>query len=256
MATTASWDARDAAAMRGILDRQRAAFTAELPVTAATRKARLQRALAVVLDNKDRMVAALSEDFGHRSTEMSLVTDIMASVKPLKHAMKHLEGWMKPESRPLDFPMKLLGARARVEFQPKGVIGIISPWNFPVNLTFAPLAGVLAAGNRAIPRLKCTNCKKAFHSECINKWFKRAGATGAEKSAARAPPSVPRRPVHERAIARVMRAPHHAQGKSTFFPRRRWKRAANSALVTVKAWPRCRRPLERPSSWLCSSRVS
>ena len=150
MATTANWDARDAAAMRGILDRQRAAFTAELPVTAATRKARLQRALAVVLDNKDRMVAALSEDFGHRSTEMSLVTDIMASVKPLKHAMKHLEGWMKPESRRLDFPMKLLGARARVEFQPKGVIGIISPWNFPINLTFGPLAGVLAAGNRAM----------------------------------------------------------------------------------------------------------
>ncbi len=152
MATTATtaWGARDAAAMQDILARQRAAFTAELPVTAATRKARLQRALAVLLDNKDRLVAALSEDFGHRSTEMSLVTDIMASVKPLKHAIKHLEAWMKPQSRPLDFPMKLLGARARVEFQPKGVIGIISPWNFPVNLTFAPLAGVLAAGNRAM----------------------------------------------------------------------------------------------------------
>jgi coniferyl-aldehyde dehydrogenase len=152
MATTAtaSWDARDAAAMRDILDRQRAAFTAELPVTAATRKARLQRALAVLLDNKDQLVAAMSEDFGHRSTEMSLVTDIMSSVKPIKHALKHLDAWMKPENRPLDFPLKLLGARARVEFQPKGVIGIISPWNFPVNLTFAPLAGVLAAGNRAM----------------------------------------------------------------------------------------------------------
>jgi len=147
---TASWDARDAAAMHAILDAQRAAFTAELPVTAAVRKARLQRCVALVLDNKDRLVAALSEDFGHRSPEMSLVTDIMASVKPLKHAIKHLDGWMKPEARPLDFPMKLLGARARVEFQPKGVIGIISPWNFPVNLTFGPLAGVLAAGNRAM----------------------------------------------------------------------------------------------------------
>ena len=152
MATTAtaSWDARDAAAMQDILTRQRAAFTAELPVTAAIRKARLQRALAVLLDNKDKLVAALSEDFGHRSTEMSLVTDIMSSAKPLKHAIKHLGAWMKPENRPLDFPMKLLGARARVEFQPKGVIGIISPWNFPVNLTFGPLAGVLAAGNRAM----------------------------------------------------------------------------------------------------------
>ncbi|OYU16124.1 MAG: coniferyl aldehyde dehydrogenase [Alphaproteobacteria bacterium PA4] len=151
MATvTAAWDARDAAAMQDILQRQRAAFTAELPVSAATRKSRLQRALAVLIDNQARICAALSEDFGHRSTEMSMVTDIMSSVKPLKHALKHLDAWMKPETRPLDFPLKLLGAKARVEFQPKGVIGIISPWNFPVNLTFAPLAGVLAAGNRAM----------------------------------------------------------------------------------------------------------
>ncbi len=156
MATAAStgqmgaWDARDAAAMRVVLDAQRAAFTAELPVGAAARRSRLQRALAIVLDHRDRLVAAMSEDFGHRSVEMSLMTDIMASAKPLKHAIKHLDGWMRPEKRPLEFPLGLLGARARVEFQPKGVVGIISPWNFPVNLTFAPLAGVLAAGNRAM----------------------------------------------------------------------------------------------------------
>jgi coniferyl-aldehyde dehydrogenase len=81
---------------------------------------------------------------------MSLMTDIMASVKPIKHALKQLDGWMKPEKRPLDFPLGLLGAKAWIEYQPKGVVGIISPWNFPVNLTFAPLAGVLAAGNRAM----------------------------------------------------------------------------------------------------------
>ncbi len=150
LARTADWDARDAAAMQDILARQRAAFTAELPVGAAIRKDRLRRALAIVLDHRDRLCAAMSEDFGHRSTELSMMTDIMASVKPLKHAMKHLDGWMKPEKRPLDFPLALLGAKARVEFQPKGVVGIISPWNFPVNLTFAPLAGVLAAGNRAM----------------------------------------------------------------------------------------------------------
>ena len=149
-AATQAWDERDAAAMADVLARQRAAFLAELPVSAATRKSRLSRALAMVLDHRDRLVAALSEDFGHRSTEMSLVTDIMASVKPLKHAIKHLDAWMRPERRGLDFPLGLLGATARVEFQPKGVIGIISPWNFPVNLTFGPLAGVLAAGNRAM----------------------------------------------------------------------------------------------------------
>ena len=172
---TAAWDERDAAAMLGVLQAQRAAFTAELPVTAAVRKDRLQRALTALLDNKDRFVAALSEDFGHRSTEMSLVTDIMASVKPLKHAMKHLERWMKAETRPLDFPMKLLGARARVEFQPKGVIGIISPWNFPVNLTFGPLAGVLAAGNRAmIKPSEFTPVTSALLKEVLEAAFDRA----------------------------------------------------------------------------------
>jgi coniferyl-aldehyde dehydrogenase len=151
MATaTSDLDSRDAAAMRALLDRQRAAFTAELPVGAAVRLDRLKRAADVVIAGKDRLAAALSDDFGHRSTAMTMVTDIMTSVGPLRHAAKHLAAWMKPEKRGVQFPLGLLGARARVEYQPKGVIGIISPWNFPVNLTFAPLAGVLAAGNRAM----------------------------------------------------------------------------------------------------------
>jgi len=141
---------RDIGAMRDLLERQRAAFTAELPVDAMIRRDRLQRAIRLVLEHKDGFTKALSDDFGHRSTEMSLVTDIMASVKPLKHAIKHMDQWMRPEKRKLDFPLGLLGAQARVEWQPKGVVGVISPWNFPVNLTFAPLAGILAAGNRAM----------------------------------------------------------------------------------------------------------
>ena len=117
-AQTAAWNARDAAAMKAVLDAQRASFTAELPVGAAIRRDRLNRALDVVLANKDRFAAAMSEDFGHRSTELSLVTDIMASVKPIKHALKHLDAWMRPEKRKLDFPLGLLGAKARVEWPP------------------------------------------------------------------------------------------------------------------------------------------
>lgn len=141
---------RDVAAMLALLQRQRASFTAELPVSAQVRKDRLTRALKLVLEHKDGFVKALSDDFGHRSAEQSLVTDIMASVKPLKHALKHVDQWMRPERRKLDFPLGLLGAKAMVEYQPKGVVGVIAPWNFPVNLTFAPLANILAAGNRAL----------------------------------------------------------------------------------------------------------
>ncbi|WP_188054823.1 coniferyl aldehyde dehydrogenase [Sphingosinithalassobacter sp. CS137] len=136
--------------MKDILERQRAAFDAELPVTLEVRKDRLARAIAMVRDNAGRFCEALSEDFGHRSREQSMITDIAASVAPLAHARKHLEKWAKRDKKPVLFPLGLFGARAWVEYQPKGVVGVIAPWNFPVNLVMSPLAGVLAAGNRAM----------------------------------------------------------------------------------------------------------
>ncbi len=142
--------AAKAQSMNDILMAQRAAFTDELPVSAAARKDRLRRAIAMMVDHADAWVKALSEDFGHRSAEQSLLTDVMASVSPAKGAIKELDRWMRPEKRKVQFPLGLLGARARVEFQPKGVVGIISPWNFPVQLTMAPLVGAFAAGNRAM----------------------------------------------------------------------------------------------------------
>lgn len=132
------------------LERQRAAFMAELPVAAAVRKDRLKRAIALVRDNADAWCDALSEDFGHRSREQSMITDIGASIGPLAHALKHVDRWMAREKRGVRFPLGLLGARAWVEYQPKGVVGVIAPWNFPVNLVMAPLAGIFAAGNRAM----------------------------------------------------------------------------------------------------------
>lgn len=136
--------------MQAALQRQRDAFTAELPVDVAARKRRIQRVIELIVGHKDRLAAAMSVDFGCRSATQSMMTDIMTTVKSLKHALEHVEGWMKPERRRLDLPLWLLGARARVEYQPKGVVGILSPWNFPVYLTFAPLAQIFAAGNRAM----------------------------------------------------------------------------------------------------------
>ncbi|MCB1684279.1 MAG: coniferyl aldehyde dehydrogenase [Pseudomonadales bacterium] len=140
-----------AAQMRDLLDRQRAAYLAEGVVSAATRKDRLERAIGLLIRHQDHLVAAMREDFGHRSEHQSLFTDIAGSVGPLRHAQKHLAQWMRPEKRKVGpFPLNLLGAKARVEYQPLGVVGVISPWNFPVNLTFTPLAGILGAGNRCM----------------------------------------------------------------------------------------------------------
>ena len=92
----------------------------------------------------------LTGDFGHRSLDQSKMTDIDASIGPLESCKKQLRKWMRPEKRKTMFPLGLLGGRSRIEYQPLGVVGCISPWNFPVQLTFAPLAGIFAAGNRTM----------------------------------------------------------------------------------------------------------
>lgn len=138
------------ASIRAILDKQKAAHIAEGPASAERRIDWIDRAIAILVDNQKEIVEALASDFGHRSHEQSLLTDVMGSLGPLKHAKKHLREWMKPEKRKVQFPLGLLGAKARVEYQPLGTVGIISPWNFPINLTWSPLAGVFAAGNRAM----------------------------------------------------------------------------------------------------------
>ncbi len=136
--------------LKSLLGAQRAAFMAELPVGPAIRKDRLKRGIAMIADHADAWCDALSEDFGHRSREQSMITDVAASVAPLKHALKQVDRWSRPERRPVMFPLGLLGARAWVEHGPKGVIGVIAPWNFPINLVMGPIAGIFAAGNRVM----------------------------------------------------------------------------------------------------------
>ena len=137
-------------AMQAVLERQRAAFMAELPVPIPARKDRLRRALTMLVEHADTFASALSDDFGQRSREQSLIADVVASVRTLKHAIKHVDAWARPEKRKLDFPLALLGAKAWVEYQPKGVVGVIAPWNFPVQLVMGPIAGAFAAGNRVM----------------------------------------------------------------------------------------------------------
>lgn len=159
-------------AMTDLLAQQRAAFMAELPVSIAARKDRLTRAAAMVKDNAERFCDALSEDFGHRSPRQSMITDIAASVAPLKHAIKSVHRWARREKKPVMFPLGLLGAKAWVEYQPKGLVGIIAPWNFPVNLIMSPLAGVFAAGNRAMVKTsEFTPVTAALFEELATRYF-------------------------------------------------------------------------------------
>ncbi len=137
--------------MQALLDRQKQAHLRDGAPDLSVRKDRLDRCIGLLVDYRSQIEDALNSDFGSRSREASAFTDIGASIGPLKHARDNLAKWIKPERRSTSPRiLALFGARAEVRFQPKGVVGVISPWNFPVNLTFAPLAGILAAGNRAM----------------------------------------------------------------------------------------------------------
>jgi coniferyl-aldehyde dehydrogenase len=135
--------------MEALLQRQRDAFVAEGFVSAEARVDRLERAIALLYDNQDAIADAIDQDFGNRSRHQTLM-EVYAALESLKHAKKHVRRWMKHDSRRVPMPLPLLGARARVEYQPKGVVGILGTWNFPLSTTFSPLAGVLAAGNRVM----------------------------------------------------------------------------------------------------------
>ena len=136
--------------MQTVLAKQRAAFTAAMPEPMSVRRDRIDRAIALLIDHKDAFAKAVSADFGHRSTEQTLMTDIMPSVGALKHSKKHFEAWSRDEKRSPMFPLGLIGAKAKVIYQPKGVVGVMAPWNFPIGMVMVPMAGILAAGNRAM----------------------------------------------------------------------------------------------------------
>lgn len=129
-----------------LLSLQKAAHIADGPLRAETRIDWLERLIGLLVDHQGEIVAALNQDFGNRSAVATLLADVFAVIGSLKFARDNLRDWMKAESFETQFP----DAVARVEYQALGVVGILSPWNFPFNLVFAPLAGVVAAGNRSI----------------------------------------------------------------------------------------------------------
>ena len=139
-------------AMLALLDKQKAAQLAGGAPSAEERIDRLDRAIDLLVQNKSALDEAVSEDFGHRSKDVTAFADTATSIAQLKFAKKHLRRWMRPARRGVEFPFGLLGASARITYQPKGVVGIVAPWNFPVGMVFGPLAGVLAAGNRAMAK--------------------------------------------------------------------------------------------------------
>ena len=119
-----------------LLALQRAAFARERDPGYAVRRDRLQRLLRVVTEDEAELCAAVARDFGHRATQETRLTEIYIVAQGARHALRHLHGWMRPRRVPT--PLTLLPGTSRILRQAKGVVGIISPWNYPVQLALAP----------------------------------------------------------------------------------------------------------------------
>ena len=111
---------------------------------------RLERLKALIMDNRYDFVDALNEDFGNRSKNASMLSDVYGIMPAINLAIKNVKKWNKIEKKSSNFPFGFLGAKSYIKYEPLGTVGMISPWNFPVNLSFLPLVSIFAAGNQVM----------------------------------------------------------------------------------------------------------
>jgi coniferyl-aldehyde dehydrogenase len=134
--------------MKALFDLQRAAFDRQRQPGERVRRDRLRRLLDITRRHEADIVAAASADFGHRAAADTLLGDLLPTLAAIRHAQRHLRRWMAPRRVPT--PFYLRPGRSRVLRQPLGVVGVISPWNYPWHLALVPAAAALAAGNRVM----------------------------------------------------------------------------------------------------------
>jgi coniferyl-aldehyde dehydrogenase len=137
--------------LRAILERQRQAFLADGPPSVAVRRNRIDRLLALVLDNADDFVGAIEADFGTRPRTGSLFTEVLGMISVIEHTRSRVPQWMRATR--LMRAVRLVGLRAEVQPSPLGVVGIIGPWNYPLQLVVLPASAAFAAGNRVLIKM-------------------------------------------------------------------------------------------------------
>ncbi|MCL5746572.1 MAG: coniferyl aldehyde dehydrogenase [Acidobacteria bacterium] len=136
------------AELRAKFEAQRAAYLNNPYPPAKERREHLGRLLAALLAHQDELITAVDKDFGGRSHQETILAELFTAAGAVRFARKHVREWMAKRRSSVPLPMQ--PARAWVMPQPVGVVGIISPWNYPVTLAFTPMAGALAAGNRIL----------------------------------------------------------------------------------------------------------
>ncbi|MDD0851819.1 coniferyl aldehyde dehydrogenase [Halobacteriovorax sp. GB3] len=156
--------------LQEVFSSQRDSFLKEPFPSLELRRDRLKRLKKLILENKEALTKAMSEDFNHRSEYDSLFGDILPVINNINYCLKNTKKWMKKESR--HSGLSILPSRVHVHYQPKGIIGIIVPWNFPLMLSFGPLSFALAAGNRAMIKMsELSTSLTQLLEEIVPKYF-------------------------------------------------------------------------------------
>src|SRR5215469_10424699 len=155
------------------LELQRRACARDPVPSYEERRADLAALRRFIVENREALIAAVNRDYGSRSRHETLFAELVPVLDGIRHARRHLRRWMRPERRRVDL-LLFPGARNRVVPQPLGVVGVIVPWNFPINLSIGPLTSILAAGNRAM--VKMSENSKALPFDHL--LFTGSGATG------------------------------------------------------------------------------
>ncbi|WP_194756417.1 coniferyl aldehyde dehydrogenase [Aliidiomarina indica] len=127
------------------------AFSASPVPNAATRIKHLEQLEQALLQQQDAFIRAITQDFGKRSADETKLAELLPSLEGIKYAKKRIKRWMRPSRRAVGLAFQ--PAKARVEYQPLGVVGIIVPWNYPLYLAIGPLVAALAAGNRVMIKM-------------------------------------------------------------------------------------------------------
>jgi coniferyl-aldehyde dehydrogenase len=134
--------------MRQVFERQRAAFGADMSPSRAVRLDRLDRLFAMTERIAPALVEAISADFGHRPAQVTRLADVMMVLSAIKHTRRRLKSWMKVRRAPTALAFR--PGRSRIMAQPLGVVGVVSPWNYPYQLAMGPAIAAIAAGNRVM----------------------------------------------------------------------------------------------------------
>lgn len=166
----ASSPTTDLVRMESIFALQREAYARHPMPALHERKQHLAKLRALLLEHKAALAEAINADFTAHSVDESLLAEIMPSVHHIDYTLRRLSRWMKPSRRSVG--LHFLPARARVVYQPLGVVGVIAPFNYPVNLSMVPLVAALAAGNRVMLKMsEHTPRTAALVGEMLRKGF-------------------------------------------------------------------------------------